>query len=398
MEIPDYNATSLVNLMTSLVRGLGNAPSNEGYPELPALPAASVAEAVGEGGTVLLVVVDGLGYEFLASRPGSFLARHCKTRLTSVFPTTTATAVTTYLTGLAPQQHALTGWFTYLKELGEVAAVLPFRSRGTGADYAKAGVDPRTVFDWPALFDRLPGSSNIVTADYIRDSAFSRVTGGTAARCGYKDLPDFVEVCTDCVLGRSPGSANADRPRYVYAYWPTLDALAHAHGVTSAEVAAQFEAVDAALAELAGRLAGSGTLLIISADHGLIDTSAPRTIHVENHARLAQALTLPLCGEPRTAYCYVRPSRERDFRDYIEGELAEACVLKPAEALIEEGFFGRGTPHPRLRDRIGDYALLMKENWIVKDRVATEKPFAQIGVHGGLSAEELYVPLIVPPV
>jgi len=398
VDTPDYSAGSIVNLMTSLLRGLGAAPGDENYPELTALPAASVAGAIGRHGTVLLVVVDGLGHQFLASRPDSFLARHLKARLTSVFPTTTATAVTTYLTGHAPQQHALTGWFTCLKELGEIAAVLPFRSRGAGVDYARAGVDPRAIFDWPALFDRLPGTSNIVTANYIRDSAFSRVTGGTAVRCGYEDLSEFVTVCADCALGRQDKSPDAARPRYVYAYWPRLDALAHMHGVASAEVAAHFEEVDAALAELAGRLEDSDTLLLISADHGLIDTAAPRTIHLEDHPRLERALTLPLCGEPRTAYCYVRPSHERDFRDYVEGELAQTCLLKPADELVEEGYFGRGVPHRRLRDRIGDYVLLMRENWIIKDRLATEKPFAQIGVHGGLSREELYVPLIVPPI
>jgi len=399
MDIPDYNGGSIVNLMASLGGALGArpAPGAPDYPELEALAAAEIAGAVSDGGTVVLVVVDGLGWEFLRARPESFLARHARARLSSVFPTTTATAITTYLSGLAPQQHALTGWFTYLKELGTVAAVLPFRSRGLGQDLEGGGLDPRAVFDWTAWFDRLPGPCDIVTADYIRDSAYSRVTGGKAERHGYTDLDGFAALTAERALGGAPPGPPGAPRRYVYAYWPKLDALAHAHGVASAEVAAHFDALDAALARLAAALAGSDTLLLVSADHGLVDTDPQHTVHVEDHPVLERALALPLCGEPRAAYCYLRPARAREFRDYVEGELAAACEIKPSEALLEEGYFGRGTPHPRLGDRIGDYALLMRENWIIKDRLATEKPFAQRGVHGGLSAAERYVPLVVVP-
>lgn len=399
MDAPDYNGHSIVNLMVSLGGALGARPGAGApdYPELEALSGADIAGAVSNRGTVVLVVIDGLGWEYLQGRPESFLARHARARLSSVFPTTTATAITTYLSGLAPQQHALTGWFTYLKELGTVAAVLPFRSRGPGQDLEGGGVEPRAVFDWTAWFDRLPGPCDIVTADYIRDSAYSRITGGKAERHGYGDLDGFVELTAERALGQpAPGRAGAARG-YVYAYWPKLDALAHAHGVASTEVAAHFDALDGALARLAARLAGSDTLLLVSADHGLVDTAPQRTVHVEDHPVLERALTLPLCGEPRAAYCYLRPGRAREFRDYVEGELAACCEIKPSEALLEEGYFGRGTAHPRLGDRIGDYVLLMRENWVIKDRLATERPFAQVGVHGGLSTAERYVPLIVVP-
>lgn len=389
MHRPDYSGGSIVNLMSSLTLALGAESDQVTYPESPALPAA----LIGEHPSVVLAVIDGLGYEFLAARPDSFLARHLKARVTSVFPTTTATAITSYLTGLAPQQHALTGWFTYLKELGGVATVLPFRPRGGGALYTDTGVDARDIFDWPVMFDRLRAEPVIVTADYIRDSVYSRVTGGRARRVGYGDLSGFVALSAEHALSQVPVSARG--PRYVYSYWPHLDALAHEHGVASKAVAEHFHAVDKAIAQLSERLSGSGTLLIVCADHGHIDTNAGRTIHVEQHPLLDEALALPLCGEPRAAYCYVRPTRTRAFRDYVEGELGEACVLKSSAEIFEEGYFGHGTPHPRLRDRIGDYVLLMRENWIIKDRLANEAPFTQIGVHGGLSSTELYVPLVV---
>jgi hypothetical protein len=52
-------------------------------------------------------------------------------------------------------------------------------------------------------------------------------------------------------------------------------------------------------------------------------------------------------------------------------------------------------PEPRLFDRIGDYVLIMKENYIIKDFVLGETEKFHIGNHGGVSKEEMLVPLIV---
>jgi len=57
--------------------------------------------------------------------------------------------------------------------------------------------------------------------------------------------------------------------------------------------------------------------------------------------------------------------------------------------------FGLGEPHPRLEERVGDYTLLMRGSQVIRDWLPQEKPHRQIGVHGGLSAAELQVPLCV---
>ena len=52
-------------------------------------------------------------------------------------------------------------------------------------------------------------------------------------------------------------------------------------------------------------------------------------------------------------------------------------------------------PHPRLLERIGDYTLLMQDDWTIKDWVAGEQRYQHIGVHGGNSSAEMFVPLIM---
>jgi hypothetical protein len=116
-------------------------------------------------------------------------------------------------------------------------------------------------------------------------------------------------------------------------------------------------------------------------------------VRLADHPELAECLALPLCGEPRAAFCYVRPDRVERFTAYCRDRLGDRFDLHPSQDLLDAELFGTGTPHPRLHERIGDYILIARGHALIRDQLPTEKDFRQIGVHGGLSPEELYVPL-----
>ena len=52
-------------------------------------------------------------------------------------------------------------------------------------------------------------------------------------------------------------------------------------------------------------------------------------------------------------------------------------------------------PKKRAGLPIGDYVLIMKENYVLKDDLLNHKSHNHLGSHGGISKEELFVPLIV---
>jgi predicted AlkP superfamily pyrophosphatase or phosphodiesterase len=382
MPFPDYQGASIANLMASLQQGLG------GRTTLPPLSLLE-PERLSSARTVVLMVIDGLGWEYLQGKPGTALHNACRGRLTSVFPSTTASAITTFLTGLPPSQHGLTGWHMYLQELGAVAAVLPFRLRGAGG--VSVGIDPSLVFDRPSLFSTLPVESHVISPERIVHSTFNVRHSTSARRHGYRDLDGFVERIVQLIRGQRP----ADTRRFVYAYWADFDGLAHVHGIGSAAVADHFAVLDAAFAQLLQALAGTDAMLMVTADHGFIDTAPGRVIELDEHPSLAECLALPLCGEPRLAYCYLRPGRTAAFTDYVREHLAEACNLWPADEVLRQGWFGPGPVHPQLGRRIGDYVLEMRENYVIRDFLAGENRFYPIGNHGGSSSAEMYVPLIV---
>jgi len=378
MPKPNYHDGSIVNLMSSLTLGLGGAPGP--YRPLPLL----LPETVAEADHLVLWVIDGLGHHYL-QRHGRLLRRYLQGSMTSVFPTSTAPAITTFLTGVAPQQHGVTGWFMHLKELGTVARILPFQPR-----WGKVGLGGavNTLLGYPVVFDRLPVRSYYIIHDSLVNSAYSAAGAGDAIRLGYRNLRGCLEVLIGALRGWRERS-------YVYVYWPAFDSLCHEHGVGSAAALHHLHELEAGFGFLLQALAGSNTLLIVTADHGFIDTAPTDRTHLKQHPELATCLSMPLCGEPRAVYCHVRPGKVSRFENYVRERLGDNYELYSSEDLIRQGWFGLGEPDPRLSERIGDYVLLPKGQHILIDSLPGEKPWKQVGVHGGLSEQELYVPLVL---
>jgi hypothetical protein len=108
--LPDFSGNGLVNVMSAIeARFKGKNPYS---------PHAKLTTELRDAKSVVLIAIDGLGY--------NFFKRHCKNSplnkylagsITSVFPSTTAAAMTTIYTGVAPLNHGILAWFTYFKEL-----------------------------------------------------------------------------------------------------------------------------------------------------------------------------------------------------------------------------------------------------------------------------------------
>lgn len=380
LPMPDYGGGSIVNLMASLIRGHGGEAA---YPNLRLLTPDDIQRYT----NVLLLVIDGLGANWLAERsPTGILSRHQVGTITSVFPTTTAAAITTFLTGDAPQQHGITGWFTYLRELGCVMSVLPGHPRYGGVGFRQAGVDLAALLGHKDLASRIRTRAFFLTPAQITYSDFNLAHLGSARARPFTDLQDMFRQAARIL--------RADRsPKYLYLYWPGLDSRGHEAGMASPLVARHLEAIEKALTDFMVACAGTETLVLVTADHGLIDSRPADRIDLANHPELAACLTLPLCGEPRAAFCYLRPGHVQEFEDYCQQVLNGHALLRTSQELIRVGLLGLGEPHPRLEERVGDYTLLMTGESVIRDRLPGERDLVQIGVHGGLSETELYVPL-----
>ena len=380
--LPEYGGGSLVNLIASLVAARGGAPR---HGTLHELPPADLARAR----NLVLLLIDGLGDNYLARRgAGGELARRRRAALSSVFPSTTASAVTTTFTGCTPLEHGLTGWFTYFGAAGCVAAALPFSSRGDFLPLGLRGVAPADVYRAQSLFASLPVRSIVVSPREIIDSAYNRHHCRGAERRAYDDLEGLVRETEGALK-------SGDERKFVYVYWPQYDTVSHQHGSESAQAAAQLAAIDEAFGGLLARVAGTETAIVATADHGFVDCPPGDCLALEDAPGLSAMLRFPLCGERRIAYCHVQEGRAAEFMARAEQWLAgrgRACLSRE---LVAQGWFGPGAPHPSFAERIGDVALLMNERFTIKDWTPGESRHLHIGNHGGASEEEMTVPLIV---
>lgn len=380
--MPDYQGGSIVNLMSSIMNALGHEPE---YKNLRALP----PDEISDSRNIVLLIIDGLGHEYLKKNgKDTIFAEHQKDTITSVFPATTATAVTTFATGVAPQQHGITGWFMYLKELGVVSTILPFIPRFGGVSFGHLGINPRKILNQTTVFERIKAQSYHVAPKDIIDSDYTRAMSAGSQSLPYNDLPGMFAAIEQTIR-------SSEEQKYFYAYWPLLDTLCHRNGTESSEAQKHLKELNTHVQAFAENLKGTGTLVIITADHGLMNTDPQHTIKVQQHFDFIRMLTLPVCGEPRIGYCYVHPSCVEEFETYVVENFDEVCDMRRGEDLVNEGYFGLFEPHPLLFERIGDYIMVMKGKYVIRDFVMGEHIYYFVGNHGGVSPEEMLVPLIV---
>ena len=142
---PGEGAASLVDV----ARAIGHL---NGAEVRPSAHSSRVVDLIGEPDHLIFVLADGLGLSTLERLPaGSFLRRHLAAEITTVFPSTTSSALTTLATGEWPARHAVTGWWTHLPEIDGPVTVLHFTRRSDGVPLEQIGVSPERVFPAPAM-------------------------------------------------------------------------------------------------------------------------------------------------------------------------------------------------------------------------------------------------------
>jgi len=379
---PDYDGRSTVNLLASII---GASGGHSPHAPLTGVSAASFERA----DNILYLVIDGLGRaqleRHLARGAGQrFFAAHDSTTITTVFPATTAAAVTTFNTGASPTEHGILSWYLHLPDLGAIATVLRTQTRA-GTPLVPPGFDLANYYRVPSYLNSVPRTRGLLSWGDIPDVPFASVGTQWTERRSYRTLEALLETTVDFV--------HAAGPRLGYVYWPRYDGLCHELGTTHPDVETHFGELDTMLADLTFRLRGTRTILCVLADHGLVDVERPNCIELGAIPGFMECLAVAPSGDQRQQSCFVRPARVEAFLAIVERELGHACQCIPGEALLDAGVFGPGTPHPALPQRLGDYVLLCNDGYALSHTPPGLPPIYMPGSHGGMSAEEILIPL-----
>ncbi|MBT3866027.1 hypothetical protein HOF78_02905 [Candidatus Woesearchaeota archaeon] len=382
MSLPDYNGGNLINLMSSLEKGMGGSSK---YPHLTLLKPSEISGYK----NVILLIIDGLGYNYILKKGGSgFLKNNLRGKLTTVFPAVTSSAIPSILSGRSPQENGMAGWHIYLDELDEIIISLRYiYTKNKKAILGKKNSIDK-IFKFDPMGDRIKRDSFIVQSNKIINSDFSVSSGGNSKRIGFKDIKG-------CFKNLEKVIKSSSKKKYIYGYWMDFDSMCHDHGVISKEVHNHYRDLDEKISLFVDSIKGTDSLVVITSDHGMIDVPKKKVITVGDHPELQEMLALPLCGDFRFAFCYVKPGMQKKFKKYVKDNLKHCCEIYESKTLQKKGVFGSFKPHKKFLNRIGDYTIIMNENYAIYNYSLEKGESHNLGDHGGLSEDEMHIPLIV---
>ena len=398
--MPRYDGGGIANVAPAILRAFGIEDPHPGLDEA-VLPRALVDGAR----RIVCLVVDALGWgqllDELERQPdlslGELIGRDGASfvPLTSVFPSTTVAATTTLNTGAQPAEHGVLGYTLWLQELGAVSEMIRFGPYAGPWSYTEVGVDPAGFQPARPIFGRLRDEAGVasymVNLGEYRRSPLSLMQSGGAEYVAYQNFAGLVRNIRQLLERPQP------ERMLIGAYYGTLDATCHVYGTGTPQHAAEVTSISALLGhELFARVRQPETLFLLLADHGHINCTPERTIDlVEEHPALLHDLAVAPTGEGRARYLHVRHGRREAVRDYVGEHFGAISTLLSSEEALARGLFGTVPPTQRARERIGDFVLLPHDNWYFH-HYPTErlKHLPTIGRHGGLSPEEMLVPLL----
>lgn len=369
---PRYDAAGLAGVLPGVAASLGVAA----LAEVDAVPMRAARRAV-------VVLVDGLGYELVRRRGGHapFLRSLLPAayRISAGFPSTTATSMGTFGTGLPPGSHGLMGY----------EVLVPGEDRLLNELSWEHGPDPlawqsqRTVFEL-AVADGVAVTS--IGPGFFDGSGLTRA----ALRGGRFRAAATLPARVDAALL----ALRSDRRSLVYLYWGDLDKVGHVHGCQSWEWGDELEGIDAELARLV-RSVPSDTAVYITADHGMVDAPHALRIDLAYDDELSAGVR-HVGGEPRSLQLYCELGAVDDVLETWRERVGERAWIRTRDEAVKEGWFG-----PVSEDnlpRVGDIVVAMRDNFaIVDSRRARPQLLALLGLHGSLTPDEAAVPLFHIP-
>jgi hypothetical protein len=331
----------------------------------------------------VVVLVDGLGFDQLQQRSGHapFLRGHLATasRVPCGFPTTTATSMGSFGTGLPPGAHGLVGMQVLDPETDRLVNELSWEN----------GPDPLRWQPFETVFEAAEDADVAVTMVgpwYFNGSGLTTAAlRGARFRAGAS-----IEERVDAAVAAVRSTSRA----LVYLYWGEVDKVGHVHGCESWQWGDEVESVDRALARLAASVPDD-TSIVVTADHGMIDVPFADRIDLVDEPGLMDGVR-HLGGEPRCLQLYLEPGATPTVAAEWVRRLGDRATVLTRERALDEGWFG--AVRPEVAARIGDVIVSMDTRFaVVHSALMRPEIVALLGLHGSTSDAELAVPVVVVP-
>ncbi len=360
MVYPDYN-NCLVNVSNSILKNFGIATVHNTLPELDEYLKKDYKN-------VVLILHDGFGSNLIkkALDEKSFLYKNKVKDITSVFPTVTINNTTSLYTGMYPEEH---GWISrknYIKSTDKII------------DMFKSCDISKKEFPYDTIFQKINSSNKgkgycIITSDSITPFHESIHYDSNKTHEMYDKI---IELCKN------------DGKKFIYAYCKELKNMLCESGTNNAKATQTIKTLNKKTEQLC--IDVKDTLVIITADHGLIDIS--RNIFLEDYPVLKNMLTGDFSMDSRAANFFVKPEMLESFKEEFNKLFGKDFVLLTKQEVFDKKLLGTGKSYEKIDSCIGDYLAigLTSKRFVNSTEILKKKAH-----YAGLNEDEVSIPLII---
>lgn len=333
---------------------------------------------------IVFLVLDGMGEHILKNiSPNGYFTENKIDCVTSVYPSTTTAALTTYYAGKPPYETGWIAWSQYFKEYGRAIDMLPHTESYLKQSISNARIN---VFDkvvnYIPVFEQIEKASPNVRAFEVMPKYSDRRSRRTISADNIDEIVENIEVLCDL-----PGE------NFIMAYSDKPDGLLHKFGTDSDEAKEYVLEAERKIKELEEKLSDD-TILIISADHG--HKNIEKSYSLLEYPEIMECLYMPISLESRVVGFWVKENMKKEFEERFNNICGDDFWLMTTEEFLDKHFLGYGKKHPKIDEFLGNYVALSTSNSIiVVETFLAEGKSVKKSTHCGLTKEEMEVPVIV---
>ena len=376
IKFPDYNH-SILNLITSI---LNHYEVENGHTSLSTLDTYLEKDYQ----NVVLLILDGMGENVLQKLlPNGFLEQNKKDTITSIFPPTTAAALSVYFSGKAPIENGWIAFTQYFKEFGRNLDMLSGRDSYTGETVKGKNTAMQDIVCYLPVYQQIEKQQPQVKAYEIKP-----------AHCDARadvmlEADDMEQICKSIVT-----LCKSNEKKYVFAYLDDPDRTLHRKGTYSDEAKEFLEDAQLKIEAMCKQLEGTNTLLIICADHG--HTPIETRLSTLELKEFQDYYILPPSLEPRFLTFWIKKGKEEEFRQKFENRFANEFLVYSKQEFLNMHLLGEGEQHPKIDDFIGDFVALATDSTMIKiETEISKEKYVKLSNHCGITKDEMEVPLII---
>jgi hypothetical protein len=391
IQWPDYRERSIVNLAAWILQYFGSLPTCKPFPS-EFLPTASKASS----SSIVVLMADALGQlqldHFLQSSAMPNLERFLADRrsfylsATSAFPSTTPVGYLAFNTARSPAELGVFADNQWESSVEGIVRTLNWTLRSNDSEVFESVSPRRSKTIYQELHNQGIDTA-VVMSDAFEHTPLSDLAHAGAIIHGVPTLSQLAAETASCVRDTSYGS-------FTFTYWHSLDTISHDFGPFSSQAQEEIRRLDSAIGRLTDLLAASGTLLVITADHGQINANPDQDVLLDDYPKIIEKLARPATGDRRAVWLTSRHGARKDLGMALEKELSSKALILTAEEVNGSGIFG--PPASDMKEKLGDYlAVPYGDGRAWYDPGQPDGGFSyQKGVHGGLSRGEMLVPVV----